>query len=1053
MAAAPTASIATTTTNTADPTGRILISASPSSASASALGPGLHDLPPSVSPRAPTILNSASSAAALPSSTNITTLSGASSSPSTGHNNSTSTNIYTTTNANINNNSSSNRNGNGNGNGNDNDNGYTKGKGSNSVGTHPDPGAGTASPNPDMRLYPRDGRVRNPVPSKLKGVTEEMRGNFSVMHMDVTSHRESQDRDAAAKLTSESTARQAKLAQTDSYISHHRRANYPRPAGLKQFSSPTSSKKPQSSPAPETAAPKRPLTVAETKAEQARLLTLLRTLPPPTIVDQICRALAFFGGIPDAPPPADGKFPESAEANGSGSLFVGWFAEIFPDLDHPRRPTLLNSGTLQKRRRGRPKGSKASKVRSDKGIKKGTQKRVDSTASAAAGQDPQDDGWVDIEDSVLELNGEGDLVEVSTASRNALSTPSRGLDRHIVDTTPATGSSAGFRSINIDQAASSGSGAKRRGRPKGSKNRPKDASTSQSTSQAAAAMAATNTVSQPVVPTASAPPKVTPVPVPTPALDSQPRKVNTGRPKGSRNRLKQGGGGGAVVQPSTESRQQSSAAAARQDSHSFGQFRATGSSSLANTTSSTLNGVASQGDSGAQRPAQLGVTSGVGTTTPLVKESTIVGVKRKRPAGKVGDAGTEKEKDTNTKATGRSLISEQTQVHHPSNTQSPATSQIQPQSVSQQPISTDTSTPVAKRPRKSKDTSSTQAARRQTPINPPVKDTVPTSAEVTRQAAQPNIDYERMTVGQGRTDQGQSYTANRPQRQSQQSTLPIGTGVSQSPAEGLDAHYERFAALQNHQHNSIRQPTASHPQKPPQTVSPTPLQASKSSQLPVSLTSQSQTRAPQSYYTQPQSLGAPYNATTQASFAPNQRQQQQQQQQQSQQQMHVNSPQYGTQSNSPLLQGDTSYRASPTVAHSSTAFVPRRTPSASPLDTNNYRSNGTTSQALPSQATHFNSRHSAVTTTHGASHPGLQSSFQAFAADPAFLDIQGLDSSTSQGGMGLGAGPYGLGSNTTHQQQRTSNAAAAPAYSQTSGLSNYLGSGGVGRTSQNRWPS
>ncbi|KAK7757846.1 hypothetical protein SLS62_000224 [Diatrype stigma] len=1047
MAAASTASIAVTTTT--DPTGRILVSASPSSAPASALASSLRDLPPSASPQNTAIHSSLSAA--------TTSLTGASA--NIAHGNSTSANTNNRTNTIIDNNSSTNRNGSGDGSG-------IQGSVSSNVGTTPDYGAGTASPNPDLRLYPRDGRVRNPVPSKLKGVTEEMRGNFSVMHMDVTSHRESQDRDAAAKLTSESTARQAKLAQTDTYISHHRRANYPRPAGLKQFASSSSSRKSRSTPTPDTAAPKRPLTVAETKAEQARLLTLLRTLPPPTIVDQICKALAFFGGIPDAPPPTDGKFPESAEANGSGSLFVGWFAEIFPDLDNPRRPALPDA--LQKRRRGRPKGSKASKVRSDKGIKKGRQKPTSSIASAAAAPEAADDGWVDVEDSTLDFNGEGDLVEVSAASRAPLSTPSRGPDRGVVDTTPATGSStAGFRSINNEQAASAGSGAKRRGRPKGSKNRPKDAVTSQPADQAAAATTATGAVSQPAVSAAPAPPKVTPVPVPIPALGSQPKKANTGRPKGSKNRLKQGAGGTTTVQPPTESRQQSSDVSGRQDNHASGQVRKAGPSSLANRASSTVNGA-----SGVQPPAQPRTTSGVGITTPLVKESTIVGVKRKRQGGKASNASIAKEKDTSAAAAGgSSLVPEQGQIHHPINTQSPTISQIQPQGAngasqrSASVASVDTATPATKRARKSKETSSAQAARRQTPNNPATKDTIP-PVETTRQATQPTAvsqsrppaegleaHYERMAAVQSRTDQGQGYTTNRSQRQPQQSPLSVGAAVSQPQAEGLEAHYERFAALQTHRQDSTRQPTTSRPQNPPQTVSP-PLQTAKSSQLPVSLTSQPQTRASQSYYTQPQPLGSTYSATTQATFAPNQRQQQPQQQPQPQQ-LHVNSPQYGTQSNSPLLQSDSSYRASPTTTHNSASFVPRRTPSASPLDTSNYRSNGTTSQTLQSQATHFGSRHSAVTTTHGASHPSLQSSFQAFSADPAFLDIQGLDSANSHGGMGLGANPYGLGSNTGHpQQQRTSNAAAAPpVYSQASGLSNYLGSSSVGRAGRSQWPS
>src|ERR1700712_461578 len=52
----------------------------------------------------------------------------------------------------------------------------------------------------------RDGRVRNPIPSKLKGKTDEKKGNFNVMHMDITNRTESQARYDAAKRSSESTA-------------------------------------------------------------------------------------------------------------------------------------------------------------------------------------------------------------------------------------------------------------------------------------------------------------------------------------------------------------------------------------------------------------------------------------------------------------------------------------------------------------------------------------------------------------------------------------------------------------------------------------------------------------------------------------------------------------------------------------------------------------------------------------------------------------------------------------------------------------------------------
>lgn len=65
----------------------------------------------------------------------------------------------------------------------------------------------------------------------------------------------------------------------------------------------------------------------------------------------------------------------SENANGSGALLVGWLSEIFPDLERKewRSDTvpLLEDSNASKRPRGRPKGSKASKARKDKGIKKG----------------------------------------------------------------------------------------------------------------------------------------------------------------------------------------------------------------------------------------------------------------------------------------------------------------------------------------------------------------------------------------------------------------------------------------------------------------------------------------------------------------------------------------------------------------------------------------------------------------------------------------------------------------------------------------------------------
>jgi hypothetical protein len=74
------------------------------------------------------------------------------------------------------------------------------------------------------------------------------------------------------------------------------------------------------------------------KSEQARLLTLLRTLHPLVVVDQLCKALAFFGGIPGAPPMDAGRFPDSAEGNGPGSFFISWVGEIFPDTQGSQTP-------------------------------------------------------------------------------------------------------------------------------------------------------------------------------------------------------------------------------------------------------------------------------------------------------------------------------------------------------------------------------------------------------------------------------------------------------------------------------------------------------------------------------------------------------------------------------------------------------------------------------------------------------------------------------------------------------------------------------------------
>ncbi|KAK4659712.1 hypothetical protein QC762_112770 [Podospora pseudocomata] len=342
---------------------------------------------------------------------------------------------------------------------------------------------------PDASSGPhRDGRIRNPVPSKLKGKTDGSKGNFSVMHIDVAGRTEATERDAEAKRTSESTELAAKRAYENGYVSLRRSRfihipDEPEPAA-----------KPIVLPqAPVTAAAHRtrqtPLTPEETKAEQARLLTLLRSLHPVLVVDQICKALAFFGGIPGGPPPGDG-FPQSAESNGSGSLFVGWIAEIFPRLggntagQQPVIPAIRDSDppplVSTRRKRGRPKGSKGTRPRIDKGIKKGPlMKAVSGTAESQQHTNAADESWVDVEDDAVdEVDANVMLLAQSSTPQPVPQLQQSGVAherpllatstpvRTTLPTAPTTSSST------IDLTPS----ARKRGRPKGSKNRPKDGS-------------------------------------------------------------------------------------------------------------------------------------------------------------------------------------------------------------------------------------------------------------------------------------------------------------------------------------------------------------------------------------------------------------------------------------------------------------------------------------------------------------------------------------------------------------------------------------------------
>lgn len=208
----------------------------------------------------------------------------------------------------------------------------------------------------------KDGRVRNPVPSKLKGKTDTKQGNFGVMHMGQSPGKKTEaqardnaaERDAAARRTSENTASRAKAAQQDKYMP-------PKKRGLEAtMNEPGSRGSPFAVSKNDDRNRARPLAPDETKVEQARLLTLLRSINPLTVVDQICKAVAYFGGIPGAPPPEDGIFPESANTRETGALFIGWVAEIFPDLSSrsPEVPTKIPAQAGKKKSRPSAAGKK-----------------------------------------------------------------------------------------------------------------------------------------------------------------------------------------------------------------------------------------------------------------------------------------------------------------------------------------------------------------------------------------------------------------------------------------------------------------------------------------------------------------------------------------------------------------------------------------------------------------------------------------------------------------------------------------------------------------------
>lgn len=335
------------------------------------------------------------------------------------------------------------------------------------AGPPPSPSGAIPWTGPTYANGYKDGRVKDPVPSNLRGKANPQGGSFSVMHIDINTA-EAKRRDEIAKRTSERTERAAKMAHMAGYTSFSRRRLDEAPnSPAANLSSSSLSMTSTATPNAQTGGPRQTsLDPKQTKEEQARLLTLLRTLNPVSVVDQLCKGLAYFGGIPGAPPPEDGVFPESAEKNGSGNQFVGFIAEIFPhqisnqalNMSPTRSYTLLQDTVDEasmppknmsasppkepgKRPRGRPKGSKATKVRKDKGMRKVLAK---APGASGAPMDPTtsvdvDSSWVDVEENVGHTPG------------------GHGVPGHMAPT--------GDQQSSVP---------KKRGRPKGSKNRPKE---------------------------------------------------------------------------------------------------------------------------------------------------------------------------------------------------------------------------------------------------------------------------------------------------------------------------------------------------------------------------------------------------------------------------------------------------------------------------------------------------------------------------------------------------------------------------------------------------
>ncbi|KAG6021693.1 hypothetical protein E4U19_005531 [Claviceps sp. Clav32 group G5] len=311
--------------------------------------------------------------------------------------------------------------------------------------TAPAPNPNNRAPHEAAALHEAAGR--NGTSSQIQA--PKTRSNFLTMQTGPTLSREE-----AARLTSELTVAAAKEFNQSAYYSTIRRQRLKWTQAVAQTQAPSVENAARTQP---VVRQKRTthLTPSETKFEQARLLTLLRSLHPDVVVNQIYKAVTYFGGIPMGPLPPDySAFPDSDTGYGSGSNFIGWLSEIFPITTPPGTETTAVDETAlpPRKRRGRPKGSKSTKVRSDKGGRHVTKKsRCDTQPSAPDAS--EDDG----PDHVQSGNS-GGLFQEATSNME----PS--LDEKANQ--PNDAATAAPRSV-------------KRGRPKGSKSRPKTSIDSQ----------------------------------------------------------------------------------------------------------------------------------------------------------------------------------------------------------------------------------------------------------------------------------------------------------------------------------------------------------------------------------------------------------------------------------------------------------------------------------------------------------------------------------------------------------------------------------------------